>query len=86
LNICNAILVAKSELEWPEGVECASVDPYLLLQRLLDEFALIERYLSFSGHCDLVQRTRAGVVGEMAAVRDVTLENAAGKSEPATDP
>lgn len=50
LYICNAILVAKCELYWAEGVECALVEPCMFLQRLFDKLTLIERYLSFTGH------------------------------------
>jgi hypothetical protein len=75
LHVCDAIFVSKGKLYLAEGIESSSIEPYLLLQGLLDEVALVYRDISFSRHLASGQMS---VVLVVEVVRSAGMENAAG--------
>jgi hypothetical protein len=68
LHICDAILFTKVELYLAECIKSSSVEANLLLQRLLDEVALIDRDVSFTRHLAPIQ---AKVSAAVKVVGDV---------------
>jgi hypothetical protein len=76
LHVCDAIFVPKGELYLAECIESSSVKTYLLLQRLLDEVALIDGYFSFSRH--LASSQTNVVLAVDVAMMFAGTENAAG--------
>lgn len=64
-NVCNAMLVAKCDLNVSKGVEVAAIDAYIFMQGFENEGSLIEGGFRFSRHECALSESSKGRFGEV---------------------